>query len=63
MEDFSIIKVNSVIDPPFSLNFCDFVNCPVCDYEIDVFNIILDSNTTVNCDACDHTIKFECVKI
>ncbi|WP_143394577.1 hypothetical protein [Flavobacterium branchiophilum] len=63
MEDFSIIKVNSVIDPPFSLNFCDFVNCPVCDYEIDVFDIILDSNTTVNCDACEHTIKFECVKI
>jgi hypothetical protein len=63
MEDFSIIKINSVIDPPFSLNFCDFVNCPVCDYEIDLLNVIVDSNTTVNCDACDHIIKFECVKI
>lgn len=63
MEDFSIVEIKTVLEPPITMNFCDYVYCPVCDYEIDVFNTIVDSNTTVNCDACEHTIKFECVKI
>ena len=63
MENYSIIEIKSVLEPPFILDFCEFVNCPICDYEIEVLNTIVDNNSTINCENCEHNIKFECVKI
>lgn len=63
MVNFSILEIKSVFDPPYHLDFCEVVNCPICDNKIEVFNMIVDSNSSVNCENCEHTIKFECIKI
>ena len=63
MEDYSILEILSVYTPPYILDFVEYVNCPICEMEIDVFNTIVDENSFVYCEDCEHTIQFKLVKI
>jgi|UPI0003765950 hypothetical protein len=63
MEDYSIIEIKTVLASPVTLNFVDYVNCPICDIEIDVRNKVVDDNSFVFCEGCNHTINFIIVKI
>lgn len=59
MENQSIVKVKTVFNPPVKLNFIDFVNCPVCEFEIDLKDKIVDDKSFVLCDNCNHKINFK----
>lgn len=63
MEDYSILDIKSVFTSPYTLNFIEYVNCPRCETEIDVFNKVVDENSFVYCENCEHTILFKLVKI
>lgn len=63
MKDYTILEIKTVLNPPIILNFTDYVNCPICDNEIDVKDMEVDNNSSVNCENCNHTIKFKIVKI
>ncbi len=63
MKDYTILEIKTVLNPPIILNFTDYVNCPICDNEIDVKDIEVDNNSSVDCENCNHTIKFKIVKI
>lgn len=62
MESYSTAEILSVYTPPYKLNFIEYVNCPICEIEIDVFNKIVDENSFVRCEDCEHTIQFRLVK-
>ncbi|WP_395063298.1 hypothetical protein [Flavobacterium sp.] len=62
MESYSTQEILSVYTPPYKLNFTDYINCPICEIEIDIFNIIVDENTFIRCEDCEHTIQFKLVK-
>lgn len=59
--DFSILDIPTILTPPIELKDITY-NCPCCDYEIDL-NIIVDDNSFITCDNCDHTIKFKIKKV
>ncbi|TAF09128.1 MAG: hypothetical protein EAZ75_09225 [Flavobacteriia bacterium] len=63
MKDYTILEIKTVLNPPIILNFTDYVNCPICDNEIDVKDMKVDNNSSVDCENCNHTIKFKIVKI
>ena len=63
MKDYTILEIKTVLNPPIILNFTDYVNCPICDNEIDVKDTEVDNNSSVDCEICNHTIKFKIVKI
>jgi transcription elongation factor Elf1 len=63
MNDYSILDIPSVYTPPYILDFTEYVKCPVCDMEINVFNKIVDINSFVDCENCEHKIKFNLVKV
>jgi hypothetical protein len=63
MKDYTILEIKTVLNPPIILNFTDYVNCPICDNEIDVKDMEVDNNSSVDCENCNHTIKFKIVKI
>ena len=63
MNDYSILEIKTILNPPIILNFTDYVNCPVCDIEIDVKDKEVDNNSTVDCYNCNHLIKFKIVKV
>lgn len=63
MKDYTILEIKTVLNPPIILNFTDYVNCPICDNEIDVKDLEVDNNSSVDCENCNHTIKFKIVKI
>lgn len=63
MENYSILDVFSVYTPPYILDFVEYINCPVCETEINVFKTIIDVDSSVNCENCEHTIQFNSVKI
>ncbi len=61
MEEYTILEIPTVLTPPFELNHIDY-NCPVCDFEIEI-NMIIEANSSITCDNCDHTIKLRIKKI
>lgn len=63
METSSTVEIKSVLKPPIKLNFLDYINCPICDIEIDIKDKIVDSNSRVTCEDCEHTVNFKMVKI
>jgi len=63
MENYTILEIKTVLTPPITINFIDYVNCPICDVEIDMKDKEIDDNSSVFCEGCDHTIKFSIVKI
>jgi|TARA_B110000240_G_C13374334_1_gene399628 hypothetical protein len=63
MKSYSILEVQTVLNPPIRLNFIDDINCPICDIEIDVKNQEIDDNSFIFCEDCNHTINFKLVKI
>lgn len=63
MEDFSILEVPTVLNPPIILNFIDYINCSVCDFEIDVKDKEVDDKSIVFCENCKHAIKLKIVQI
>ncbi len=63
MKDYSILEIKTVLKPPIILNFTDYINCPICDNEIDVKDMEVDKNSYFDCENCNHTIKFKIVKI
>ena len=63
MVDFSILEVATISNAPVKLNFVDYINCPVCDFEIDVKDEEVDNDSTICCENCEHTIKFDIVKV
>lgn len=63
MEDYSTLEILSVYTQPYKLDFVEYINCPICEMEIDVFNTIVDENSFVYCEDCEHTIRFKLVKI
>lgn len=61
MKEYSILEIPTVLNPPIKL--IDIIyNCPICDYEIEI-DMDVDDNSFVNCDCCDHIIKFRIKKI
>jgi hypothetical protein len=63
MNDYSILEIKSVYKPPYILDFVEYVNCPICEQEIEVFNMTVDENSFVSCEDCEHDIRFRLVKI
>ena len=61
MTDYSILEIPTVLDPPLKL--IDIIyNCPVCDFEIEM-DMLVDDNSFISCDVCDHVTKFRIKKI
>lgn len=61
MNEYSILEIPTILTFPIKLTDIIY-NCPVCDYEIDI-NMIVDDNSFIKCDNCDHSIKFKINKI
>lgn len=61
MMDYSILPIPSVLDLPFKLKDILY-NCPVCNFEIEI-DLILNENSFIECDNCEHRIKLRLKKI
>jgi DNA-directed RNA polymerase subunit RPC12/RpoP len=61
--NYTVLEVCTIKKPPVKLDFVDYVNCPICDIEIDVKNKIIDDKSYVYCEGCNHTILFEIIII
>lgn len=61
MIDCTILDVYTVLVTPIWLKDIIY-NCPVCDCEIDI-DMIVDDNSFIICDNCEHIIKFKIIKI
>lgn len=59
--DYSILPIPSVLDLPFKLKDILY-NCPVCNFEIEI-DLILNENSFIECDNCEHRIKLRLKKI
>ena len=62
-EEISLIEITTVFDPPILLNFVDEISCPRCDMDVDVKDLIIDEDSFVICENCEHKIKFKLIKI
>ena len=60
---YTILEIKTVLTPPIIINFTDYVNCPICEIEIEVKDKQIDDNSSVYCEDCNHTIKFKILKI
>lgn len=61
--NYTVLEVNTINKPPIKLDFVDYINCPICDIEIDVKNKIIDDKSYVYCEDCNHKIKFEIINV
>lgn len=61
MIENSILDIPTIKTVPFELKDITY-NCPCCDYEI-VIDIIVESNTSIKCDNCNHNILLKVIKI
>jgi hypothetical protein len=57
------INLYSIYSPPFKIDFTEFINCPVCDFEIDFLNKEVDVNTIICCEICNQKLNIKFVKI
>lgn len=61
MKEYSILDIPTLLAPPVIL--LDIIyNCPVCDWEIEI-DMLVDDDSFVKCDGCDHITKFKIKKI
>jgi hypothetical protein len=57
MIEHSILEIPTVLHPPIKL--IDVIyNCPVCDYEIEI-DMLVNDDSFVKCDICDHITKLK----
>ena len=63
MEEVYNCEIKTIHPPPYKLDFVDYINCPICDFEIDVYNKVVDVNSTIWCDVCEHNIQLKSIKI
>lgn len=63
MKMYSTIEIKSVLNPPIKLNFVEYINCPICEIELDVKDNIIDSNSFIICENCEHIMKYRVIKI
>lgn len=63
MPNHSTIEIKTILSTPISLDFVDYINCYVCDYEIDLKNLLVDDKSYVECENCNHMHKFKIVNI
>lgn len=61
MSEFSILSIPTVLNLPFKLSDILY-NCPVCDFEIEI-DLVVDVNSFVECDNCNHKIKLKVKRI
>ena len=61
MIKYSISQIPTVLNPPIFLRDIIY-NCPVCDYEIEI-DMLVDDDSFIKCDVCDHITKFKIKKI
>lgn len=59
----SVFQVKTVKNPPLKLDFVEFLDCPVCDFELEVYDQIIEDGSSVSCENCRHKVIFEIVKI
>ncbi len=57
------IDLHSIYSLPFKIDFTEFINCLVSDFEIDVINKEVDVNTIICCEICNQEMKIKFVKI
>jgi hypothetical protein len=62
-ESHSVLEIKTVLNPPIKLNFVDYVECPICQIEIDIYDKIIDNKSFARCHDCNHTIHFTIVNI
>lgn len=61
MEDYSKLVIPTVLKK--GTNLMDIIyNCPVCDYEIYI-NMIINIDSFIKCENCNHEIKLQLNKI
>jgi DNA-directed RNA polymerase subunit RPC12/RpoP len=61
MKEYSILEIPTILNPPFKL--ADIIyNCPICDYEIEI-DMLVENNSFVKCEVCNHIIKLKIKKI
>lgn len=61
MFEYSILQIPTVLNPPIELKDILY-NCPVCDFEIEI-DMFVDDESFVECDMCEHIIKFKIKKL
>ena len=61
MIEYSILQIPTVLNPPILLRDIIY-NCTVCDYEIEI-DMLVDDDSFIKCDVCDHITKFKIKKI
>lgn len=57
----SILDIPTIHNPPISLTDIIY-NCPVCDYEIEI-DMIVNEDSSLNCDNCNHKIVLKIRKV
>lgn len=57
MIEYSILPIPTSLTQPIKLNDIIY-NCPVCDNEIEI-DILVDNESFLKCNLCDHIIKLE----
>lgn len=61
MTDYSTLYIPSVLNPPIKLMDVTY-NCTVCDYEIEI-DLLIDDNSFITCEVCDHITKLKIKRI
>ena len=57
MKEYYTLFIPTSLNPPILLNDIIY-NCPVCDNEIEI-DMLVDNESSIKCNLCDHIIKFE----
>lgn len=57
MIEHSILPIPTSLTPPIKLSEIIY-NCSVCDNEIEI-DMLVDNDSFVKCNLCEHIIKFE----
>lgn len=61
MIEYSILEIPTILNPPIRLKDIIY-NCLVCDCEIEI-DMLVDDDSFIKCDVCDHITKFKIKKI
>lgn len=58
INDYTVQEIATIHASPVLLDFVDYLNCPVCDFEITIGSMIINDNSSTLCENCGHKIKF-----
>ena len=64
MSEYSILRIPTIWDFPLDFTGMRSItyNCPRCDLEIEIDGIV-EKDSYISCENCDHEIRFEVVKV